>query len=386
MLIFRKYIAAILATVAILVSLQGCDIHGKIVSFATTAIDKGDYNSALKSILTLEDKEILASDTLSQLLSTAYYGLSLSPIRKIATDCYDMDFTPDGKTVIFTDFDDGSLKFFSFPEMKFRHSISLNERAFNIDLSPNGMTFVAAMADKSLRLYDLQSGELLKEFRGHSGRVRDVVFVDSVNLISCSNDRSIAAWDAISGKPLWKSPLHEKNIKNLQLSKDHTLLITSSNDGSASIVKATGSDAGAEELRLVHGPDYVNDAAISPDNDYAATVSGDGYVKIWDARSGLLRVKKQLNDGLGAVDISPDGKHLLIGGLFAVYIISASDGTIITKIQATGIPVWSVKFLDSNHFAFADASHFWHGEWLHGSELLASARPLASKLFRIQNN
>ena len=381
MLTVHRFFAALLASALILVGMQSCDMQGKIISFATAAVDQGDYENALKSILTLEDEAISVSDTLSQLLSIAYYGISLPAVRKIAVDCYDMDFTPDGKTIIFTDFGDGSLKFFSYPEMKFRRSLNLNERAFNIDLGPDGTVFAAAMADRTIRLYNLESGELIREFHGHSGRVRDIAFVDSSNIISCSNDRSVAAWNTTTGQPLWKSPLHEKNIKSLQLSNDRTLLITSSNDGSATIVRTSGSDAGAEELRLIHGPDYVNDAAISPGNDFAVTVSGDGSVKVWDAHSGLLRFEKHLRDGLGAVDISPDGKHIIIGGLFAVYIIDSTEGSVITKIQAKGKSVWSVKFTDATHFAFADDTHFWHGEWLHGPGLLSAARSLASTLF-----
>lgn len=281
-----KRLAIVLVATTAMASLFSCSNQDKVITAASEAINRHDYSQALSAVLEIDDDDIMKSDTLMQLLSTAYYGKQLKPQHNVAIDCYDFDITPSSDAIIFTDFHNGSLNIYSFPELKLQHTILLPTKAYNIDISPNGLIFAAAMADNTVILYDLQSGQKLKVLEGHTNRVRDVKFRDESFLFSCSNDQKIAAWDVATGKPHWGKHQHSKNIKNLQLSKNGTKLITAFNDGTASILTAVGENVGAEELRVIHGDNYVNDAAITPDNKFLVTVSGDGYVKIWNAEDG----------------------------------------------------------------------------------------------------
>lgn len=369
-----KKLAIVLVVTTAMASLFSCSKQAKVITAASEAINQRDYNQTLNTILELNDDDILKSDTLMQLLSTAYYGKQLKPQHNVAIDCYDFDITPSGDAIIFTDFHNGSLNVYSYPELKLQRTILLPTKAYNIDISPNGTILAAAMADNTVILYDLSSGQKLKVLEGHTNRVRDVKFRDEGFLFSCSNDQKIAAWDVATGEPHWGKHQHSKNIKNLQLSNDGTKLITASNDGTASILTAVGENVGAEELRVIHGDNYVNDAAVTPDNKYLVTVSGDGYAKIWNAEDGRSEHYLFLNDPLGAVDISDNGKLILVGGRRFVYVIETGTGNVVVKIPGSNKPIWSVKFIDNSHFAFADNSRFWQGEILTGEKLLTAAK------------
>lgn len=358
--------------------LAGCN-NEKTVAAASESIAERNYRSAIASIMELDDDDIIESDTLSQLLATAYYGAKLRPERDFAIECCDMDFVPGKDIVIFTDFHNGSLNFHEFLSMKFIRSILLPGKAFSIDVSPDGSTIAAAMEDNTILLYDLASGRKTKTLEGHTSWVRDVVFRDNDLLFSCSNDQKIAAWDVATGEPYWGKRQNTKNIKSLQLSKDKTKLITASNDGSACVVTATDNDMGVEELRVIHGDNYVNDAAISPDNKYIVTVSGDESVKIWGARDGSSVKTICLNDPLGAVDISPDGRHILVGGKRNAYILSLDKGKVLARIPAANKPIWCVKFINDTEFAVADISRLWHGETLKPGELIKEAQKLIAE-------
>jgi len=360
---------------------HSCDFaRNKAIVKATDAISRRDYRSAMNFILKLDDDKIIESDTLMQMLSTSYYGLSLKPTREIASDCYDMDFTNDGDTVIFTDFHKGSLNFYSFPEMEYQRSISMPERAFSIDISPAGDTIAAAMANNMVMLYDLATGEILNVLEGHTNGVRDVVFATDTLLFSCSNDRRVVAWDVKSGTAYWSKRQHSKNVKSLQISKDGKYLTTASNDGSSSVIRANGKKAGSEILRVVHGENYVNDAAISPDNRFLVTVSGDGYAKFWNVTDGSPMFHIFLNDRLGAVDISDDGKYILVGGEHNAYLLDLATRKILSIINGSNMAIWSVKILNNDRFAFADNSRFWTGKILTGSELIKAAREIQSHM------
>ena len=372
---FGTIVVLIISTI-VMISLQSCG-YDKIISQASEAISHRDYKTALNEILSLNDETILESDTLLQMLSTAYYGSTLKPTRDITVDCYDVDFIAKNRQVVFTDFHNGSLNFYSFPEMRFIKSVFLPDKAYAIDFSPNEEMFAAAMVNNNVLIYETSSGKKLKELEGHTNRVRDVVFRDDELLFSCGNDQKIAAWDVVSGEPYWGKHQHSKNIKSLQMSKDRSTVITASNDGSASLLKASGDRIGAEELRFIHGDNYVNDAAISPNNKYAVTVSGDGFVKIWDAENGCAIHYLFLNDPLGAVDISDNSNLVLVGGQRNVFIIDADEGKVICKINVMNKPIWSVKFIEEEQIAFADNSHFWHTDLLIGKDLITEARKSA---------
>lgn len=363
------------AAVAAAVIIPRFFMTGHTIAAAKEKIDNGDYRGALDEILTLSDSQIERSDSLSLLLSAAYYGLTLTPTEGIARECVDMDFTPDRKSVVFTDFENGSLSIYSFPEMKMQRSIVLPKKTFSIDLSPSGKTLAAAMGGGTVLLCDFPSGENRRELTGHRNHVRDVVFLSEDSLYSCSNDHNIALWDVSSASPLWGKIYHSQNIKSLQLSADGHLLISGSNDGSSAIIRADGPDAGRRIVALHHGDDYVNDAALSPDGGTAVTVSGDRRAKVWGT-GGTLRHELQIEDALTSVDISSDGSRCLAAGKRFIHLIDLAEGKVLAQIPVHRKAVWTVLFLDDDTFAAADNTRFYTGRLLTGPALINAARKL----------
>lgn len=362
--------------VCLMSGLLSCGRKDMVITYASEAIVHRNYDDALEAILSLRDKTIIQSDTLSQLLSMAYYGLTLKPVNAIAQDCSDMDFTPDGKSVIFTDFGTGDLNIYYYPELKFNRKIQVPDRAFSVAVSPDGNTLAAALANNTIRLYDLNTDKPIKTLFGHGSSVRDVEFLNDSIIFTCSNDRTVGAWNINHDIYFWPRRVSNKNIKSIALNKDHTKLVTASNDGSACVLDITDYTAPKELLRLVHGENYVNDAAFSPNGKYIVTVSGDGFLKIWNSSTGTLTKRIFMNDPLTAVDITDDSKRILVGGQRYVFVIDAEDGKILTQIQGTNLPVWGAKFLSQDAIAFTDNSRYWQAPLLTLKDLLTSARKL----------
>ena len=62
---------------------------------------------------------------------------------------------------------------------------------------------MSASDDRTLKIWQLDTGECLKVLKGHSDRVRSVVFTpDGSKLISGSSDGTIRIWDAETGESL----------------------------------------------------------------------------------------------------------------------------------------------------------------------------------------
>ena len=72
--------------------------------------------------------------------------------------------------------------------------------------SPNGYYIVSGSTDKTLRIWDAETGSAVgKPFEGHTGEVLSIAYSpDGRHIISGSADKTIRMWDAENGSPVGK--------------------------------------------------------------------------------------------------------------------------------------------------------------------------------------
>lgn len=371
--------------------MAACNDYSKEIAKASEQIKDKDYDIALKTLDGINRNTMLETDSLMCMLSTAYYGETTDPVR-VAQNCSDMDIDAETGTVYFTDFDAGVVHVYDLNTMVFMKDIDpgLHSEVFSTALSPDGKYLAFAPTNRQIAIYDIAADSVVATLHGHTASVRDVVFKDKHTLFSCGNDQAVYAWflnlgndDDVADWPVENGAIigrnhqHARNIKSLQLSHDGKYLLTASNDGTAGILSDHGPNLIANSTRLDHGENYVNDAAIAGDNAFAVTVSGDGMAKIWDVEYGRLLHRVDIGEVLCSVDISPDGKYILIGGGKNAYVVDSNSAAVIAKIPGKGMPIWTVKFIDNNKIAFADNAFFWCIDLLTGETLLDAAHVLA---------
>jgi len=59
---------------------------------------------------------------------------------------------------------------------------------------------VSGSDDRTLRVWDVENGQTLQTFEGHSSRVSAVAVLDSRRVISGSYDRTLRVWNVESGE------------------------------------------------------------------------------------------------------------------------------------------------------------------------------------------
>ncbi|KAJ3615987.1 hypothetical protein Zmor_012141 [Zophobas morio] len=108
------------------------------------------------------------------------------------------------------------------------HQQLINEVRF----SPDGRLFASASFDKSIKLWDGQSGKFLATFRGHVGSVYQLCWSpDSRLLVSASRDSTIKeVWDVHRKKQLLELPGHADEVFAVDWSPDGERIASGSKD------------------------------------------------------------------------------------------------------------------------------------------------------------
>ena len=74
---------------------------------------------------------------------------------------------------------------------------------WSVSFSPDGTKVASGSDDKTVKLWDVTSGECLQTLEGHSSRVRSVSFSpDGTKVASGSDDKTVKLWDVTSGECL----------------------------------------------------------------------------------------------------------------------------------------------------------------------------------------
>ncbi|CAK79606.1 unnamed protein product (macronuclear) [Paramecium tetraurelia] len=104
---------------------------------------------------------------------------------------------------------------------------------YSVNFSPDGTTLASGSDDKSIRLWDVKTGQQTAKLDGHSQAVISVNFSpDGTTLASGSLDNSIRLWDVKTGQQKAKLDGHSHYVYSVNFSPDGTTLASGSFDNS----------------------------------------------------------------------------------------------------------------------------------------------------------
>ncbi|MEE3852168.1 hypothetical protein VZC37_17630 [Gordonia sp. LSe1-13] len=195
--------------------------------------------------------------------------------------------------------------------------------AYAVAMRPDGRWIATAGDDRSVRLYDLVTGEV-RVLTGHTAPVRTVAFSpDGRLLVSGSDDRTARVWDTADparpgqiGAPLTGQTL---TIHSVAFSPDGTTLATGSDDQSFRLWSVRGRG----EVVPLGGPVDAHSAAVwsvafSPDGTALATAAWDGTAALWSLADPAhpIPLGQPMNGSRGGLTTVSflDGPRVLTGG------------------------------------------------------------------------
>jgi len=151
----------------------------------------------------------------------------------------------------------------------------------SVAFSPDGQRIVSGSADKTVKIWDANSGEELQTLTGHDDDGWSVAFSpDGQRLVSGSADYSAKIWDANTGEKLRTLTGHAGVVTSVVFSPDGQRIVSGSADKT---VKIWIANSGKELHTLTGHDDEVRSVSFSPDGQRIVSGSDDKTVMIWDA-------------------------------------------------------------------------------------------------------
>jgi WD40 repeat protein len=150
--------------------------------------------------------------------------------------------------------------------------------------SPDGLRVVTTSADNTARIWNAQTGQLIAILRGHGAPVFSASFdASGKRLVTGSADFTIREWDGLTGEYIATFRGHDERVWTVELSSDGRSILSGSNDHTARIWDASPKYA-VSSLESQEG--RIFNAVFTPDGQLVATAGDDGIVRLTRARDG----------------------------------------------------------------------------------------------------
>ncbi|AOW99991.1 hypothetical protein BJP34_11475 [Moorena producens PAL-8-15-08-1] len=185
-------------------------------------------------------------------------------------------------------------------------------RITRFSFSRDGQTLASGSRDKTIKLWNLETGKVIRTLIGHTEAVRSVSFRrDGQTLASGSEDKTIKLWDPKTGTEIRTLIGHNSDVESVSFSPDGQTLASGSEDKT---IKLWNLETGKVIRTLIGHNSDVKSVSFSRDGQTLASGSRDKTIKLWNLETGkVIRTLIGHNSDVRRVSFSRDGQTLASG-------------------------------------------------------------------------
>lgn len=212
------------------------------------------------------------------------------------------------------------------------HSDSITTVSFNSD----GSLFASGSIDRTVRVWDSNTGECLRVLSGHRDSVSSVAFNPKKDyLASASEDGSVRIWDVDTGRCTKTIEADMRYAYCIEFSGDGGLLASGGHDG---VVRLWDPETGVLSREMPASSGRIVSLAFSPSSSMLAVSYEFGDLLIWDYSTGkVINSLKQSERILCSREIAFSSCGELLS------CVDAWSGHIMVFAMDTGLPVCEIQ-------------------------------------------
>jgi WD40 repeat protein len=186
----------------------------------------------------------------------------------------------------------------------------------------NSQKLICLLSNRTLQVYDLQTGKTIFNFSDSSHKdfcsyfnILSATF-DNKKLIANLGDQTLKVWNLETGLQLFTLVGHHLPITTLAVTSDSKQFISGSADKT---IKVWSSDTGEEILTLKGHSGIITALAITPNRKQLVSAANDHTVKVWNLNTNSQLFEKHLvtytnhNEMVTELTVTPNGKQVISG-------------------------------------------------------------------------
>ncbi|MHC4494057.1 MAG: hypothetical protein ACYTDU_20885 [Planctomycetota bacterium] len=248
-----------------------------------------------------------------------------------------------GKRRLVTVGGDRTLRVMDLESRRTIRVIDTDERPYAIAVESGGPRIVVGTETGKLRIWDGDTGKLVRTIDAHQAAVNDVdIGPGSTWVVSGGADRLASVWDLSTGKELRTLARHPEGVRAVAVSPDGRRIATAAGTSAFLFDAATG-----EFVHRFDGQSVFTSVAFSPDGSVIVTAAMR-RPRLWNAHSGAeIRTLGKAEREPGplrtiqlpilalSVAFSPDGRRVVSGTMSGkVYVWDRATGNQVRVIEA----------------------------------------------------
>lgn len=202
----------------------------------------------------------------------------------------------------------------------------------------SGTMAIYGGGDGTIYLWDISANQILRRFKGHEGVVQSLAFSKDGNMAvsagrnlqfkfgpltrTLRRDRTIRVWDVQTGEELNKFEGHEASVESVVFSPSGKQILSGSRDETMCLWDI---DSGLK-VRCFEGQvGAVRAVAFNSNGSMAISGSILGYITLWDVATGqIIRSFRASTSNIRGVAYSPDDKLIMSGSLGGIQLWDAA--------------------------------------------------------------
>jgi WD40 repeat protein len=256
---------------------------------------------------------------------------------------YAVAFTPDGKYVVTASFDK-TLKVWETDTGKefktFGGTAGHQNLVLCVAISPDGTLVASGSSDNTAKLWDFPTNKPLREFVQTDSVNAVALSPDGARIAGAGKDGTVKVWTTADGKEAFSLPGHGGGATGVAFSVNGQLLVTSAAD---KMLRFWNPANGQPLVGLGAHTAPITSVAINPNNTAVYTAGEDGLLKFWTVPPVASRplAGGPHGDAATCVALSADGNTILSGSADKTVRLSNFATGQTTKALAAPAPVLS---------------------------------------------
>jgi len=214
-----------------------------------------------------------------------------------------------------------------------------SEPVASVVLSSDGQFALSGSWDKTLRLWDLNTGATVRKFKGHEKDVYSVAFSgDNRQIVSGGRDKTIKLWNTLAEcKYSITEDVHTDWISCVVFSPSAKMPLIVSG-GWDKLVKVWNLSNCKLRTNLVGHGGVVYTATVSPDGSLCASGGKDATAMLWDVNDGKHLYSLDAGSTINALCFSPKNYWLVAATDSSIKVWDLENKSVLDELTATNPP------------------------------------------------